>query len=150
MKYTTEITIDLTRDEFIKKLDNPDNMQHWMRGLLSHNMISGEPGHEGARMNMKFKRGKGEMEMVETIIKRNFPEEFHAAYDTKGVHNIQRNYFKEENGKTRWISESEFQFAGFGMKLIGFLMPGAFKKQSMKYAQDFKNFAEKGTSVTNS
>lgn len=150
MKYTTEITIDLKRDEFIKKLDNPDNMQHWMRGLLSHNMISGEPGHEGARMNMKFKRGKGEMEMVETIIKRNFPEEFHAAYDTKGVHNIQRNYFKEENGKTRWISESEFQFAGFGMKLIGFLMPRAFKKQSMKYAQDFKNFAEKGISVTNS
>jgi hypothetical protein len=34
------------------------------------------------------------------------------------------------------------------MKLIGFLMPGAFKKQSMKYAQDFKNFAEKGFSVT--
>jgi len=148
MKYTTEITIDLARDEFIKKLDNPDNMQHWMRGLLSHKLISGKPGHEGATMNMKFKRGKGEMEMVETILKRNFPEEFHATYDTKGVHNIQRNFFKEENGKTTWISESEFQFSGFGMKLISFLMPRAFKKQSMKYAQDFKNFAEKGISVT--
>jgi hypothetical protein len=148
MKYTTEITINLSRDEFIKKLDNPDNMKHWMRGLLDHKMISGKPSHEGATMNMKFKRGKGEMEMVETILKRNFPEKFHATYDTKEVHNMQRNFFKEENGKTKWVSESEFQFSGFGMKLIGFLMPGAFKKQSMKYAQDFKNFAEKGFSVT--
>ncbi|GMN11697.1 hypothetical protein MTsPCn9_28800 [Croceitalea sp. MTPC9] len=150
MKYTTEILINLPREEFIKKLDNPENMKHWMRGLLDHKMISGKPGEEGARMTMKFKRGKGEMEMVETIIKRNMPEEFHATYDTKGVHNIQKNYFKEEDGKTRWISESEFQFAGLGMKLIGFLMPRAFKKQSMKYAQDFKNFAENDISVTDS
>jgi len=46
------------------------------------------------------------------------------------------------------VSESEFEFAGFGMKLIGFLMPGAFKKQSLKYLTDFKDFAENGTSVS--
>jgi hypothetical protein len=33
------------------------------------------------------------------------------------------------------------------MKLIGWLMPGAFKKQSQKYLNDFKDFAENGTSV---
>ena len=48
-----------------------------------------------------------------------------------------------------WVSESEFQFQGFGMKLFGFLMPGAFKKQSQKYLNDFKNFVENGTSVAN-
>ncbi|MEM8509054.1 MAG: SRPBCC family protein [Bacteroidota bacterium] len=148
MKYTTEIVIDLPRDAFIQKLDNPDNMKHWMRGLLSHEMVSGEPGQEGARMTMRFKMGKREMEMVETIIKRNMPEEIHMTYDTKGVQNIQKNFFKEEDGKTRWISESEFQFDGLGMKIMAFLMPGAFKKQSRKYAEDFKNFAEKGISVT--
>ena len=148
MKYTTEVLIDLPLDEFIKKLDNPENMKHWMRGLVSYEHISGDPGTEGARMNMKFKMGKRNMEMVETILKRNMPEEFHATYDAKGVHNIQKNYFKEENGKTRWISESEFQFEGLGMKLMAFLMPGAFKKQSRKYADDFKNFAEKGISVS--
>lgn len=150
MKYTTEIIIDLPREEFIEKLDNPDNMKHWMRGLLDHQMVSGEPGQVGARMSMKFKRGKGEMDMIETIITRNFPEEFHATYDTKGVHNVQKNFFHDLDGKTKWISESEFQFDGLFMKLIAFLMPGAFKKQSMKYAQDFKNFAEKGISVLES
>jgi len=33
------------------------------------------------------------------------------------------------------------------MKLMGFIMPGAFKKQSAKSLSDFKAFAEKGISV---
>lgn len=148
MKYTTEIIIDLPREEFIKKLDNPENMKHWMRGLESYDLISGELGKEGARMNMKFKMGKRDLEMVETIIKRNFPEDFHTTYDSKGVHNIQKNHFLEVNdNQTKWVSESEFQFAGFGMKLISMIVPKMFKKQSMQYATDFKNFAENGVSV---
>lgn len=147
MKYTVEITIDLPRNEFLKILDNPENMKHWQRGLVSYELLSNEPIKEGAQMNLKYKMGKRELEMVETIIKRNLPEELHTTYDTKGVHNIQKNYFKEVEGKTKWISESEFQFSGFGMKLMGFLMPGAFKKQSIKYLEDFKAYAEHNTSV---
>lgn len=147
MKYTNEIVVDLSRDEFIQKMDDPENMKHWQRGLLGYEPLSQNPGQEGSRMCLSYKMGKREMEMVETIIKRNLPEEMHTTYDIKGVHNIQKNYFREENGKTRWISESEFQFSGLGMKLMGFLMPGTFKKQSLKYMEDFKTFAEKGISV---
>ncbi len=151
MKYTTEITIDLPRPEFIKKLDDPDNMKHWQRGLTDYKQISGNPGEEGAKMELHYKMGKREMVLVETIIKRNLPYEFHTTYDTKGVHNIQKNYFNDlDDNTTKWISESEFQFSGFMMKVMGFLMPGAFKKQSLKYLQDFKAFAEKGTSVSES
>nr|WP_299175760.1 SRPBCC family protein [uncultured Allomuricauda sp.] len=149
MKYTTEIVIDLPRDEFLKKLDEPENMKHWQRGLVNFELLSENPTQEGAQMRLQYKMGKREFDMVETILKRNLPEELHTTYDTKGVHNIQKNYFKEENGKTRWVSESEFQFSGFGMKVIAFLMPGAFKKQSYKYLEDFKAFAEQGTSVLN-
>ncbi|MBO0342700.1 MAG: SRPBCC family protein [Bacteroidota bacterium] len=150
MKYTTEIVVDVPREKFIKKMDDPDNMKHWQRGLIGYEQLSANPGQEGSRMSLSYEMGKRKMDMVETIIKRNLPEEIHMTYDTKGVHNIQKNYFKDENGSTRWISESEFQFSGLGMKLMGFLMPGAFKKQSLKYMQDFKAFAENGTSVLNS
>ena len=107
MKYTIEIIIDLPREEVIKKMDNPDNMKHWQRGLLDYEQISGTPGKEGAKMKLDYKMGKREMSMVETIIKNQFPSEFHATYDTKGVHNMQRNYFEEvgEN-KTKWISSN--------------------------------------------
>lgn len=148
MKYSEEITIALPRDQFIEKLDDPSNLKHWQEGLTGYRQISGKPGQEGAKMELQYTLGKRKLVLVETIIKRHFPHEFHATYDAKGVHNLQRNYFKDIDGKhTKWISESEFEFSGFFMKLMGLLMPGAFKKQSRKYLQDFKAFAEEGKSV---
>jgi|TARA_R110002020_G_scaffold199778_3_gene401537 hypothetical protein len=148
MKYTTEVIINKPRAEVIEKLDSAENMKHWQRGLTHYKDIQGTPGAEGAKMELHYKMGKRDMQLTETIQKRDFPNEFHATYDAKGVHNIQQNYFEEiDANTTRWRSESEFQFQGFGMKLMGFLMPGAFKKQSQKYLNDFKNFVENGTSV---
>lgn len=148
MKYTCEITINLPREKVIEKLDNADNMKHWQKGLLDYEILSGTPGEEGAKMRLDYQMGKRSISMVETITKRDFPREFNANYDTKGVHNIQLNHFDEVDSQTtKWTSESEFQFSSFGMKLMGWMMPGAFKKQSLKYLEDFKNFAERGISV---
>lgn len=148
MKYTCEITINLPREKVIEKLDNADNMKHWQKGLLDYEILSGTPGEEGAKMRLDYQMGKRSISMVETITKRDFPREFNANYDTKGVHNIQLNHFNEVDSQTtKWTSESEFQFSSFGMKLMGWMMPGAFKKQSLKYLEDFKNFAERGISV---
>ena len=150
MKYSTEITLDLPREDVIKKLDNPDNMKHWQRGLVSVEHLEGIPGKIGAKMKLKYVLGKRKMELIETITKSDFPNEFHANYDTKGVRNIQENYFEElSDGKTKWRTDVEFQFSSFMMKMMGFLMPSAFKKQSMAYLQDFKAFAENGDSVAN-
>ncbi|MBS9462657.1 SRPBCC family protein [Flagellimonas sp. 389] len=150
MKYTSEITVNLNRKAFLEKLNNPEDMKHWQRDLISYEHLSKNPGEEGAQMSMDYKMGKRGFKMVETIIKNNLPEELHSMYDTKGVQNIQKNYFSEIGGKTKWISENEFIFSGFGMKLIGLLMPGAFKKQSKQYMEDFKAFAENNISVLDS
>ena len=112
MRYTVEITVDVPRDEFIKKLDNPENMKHWQKGLLSYEQISGKPGSEGAQMGLSYQFGKRKMEMVETIIKNDMPNELHASYDTKGVQNIQKNYFEEVDGKTVWKSDNTFEVVG--------------------------------------
>ena len=151
MKYTTEIQVALPRTEFIEKFDSTENMKHWQKGLKAYKFLEGEPGQEGSQMELVYQMGKRELVMIETILKSNFPYEFHATYDAKGAHNIQKNYFKEiDEGNTLWISESEFQFSGFFMKLMGFLMPGAFKKQTLAYLQSFKAFAEEGISVMDS
>ena len=148
MKYSIDITIELPRDEVIKKMDNTDNMKHWQKGLVSTEHISGTPGDIGAKMLLNYKLGKREFNLIETITKNNFPEEFHATYNTKGMHNVQENFFEETpEAHTKWISKCEFVPSGFMMRVMIFLMPGAFKKQSMKYMVNFKNFAEKGTSV---
>ncbi|MEP2935000.1 MAG: SRPBCC family protein [Gilvibacter sp.] len=151
MKYTCQIIIDKPLEEVIDKLDNADNMKHWQKGLQSYSFVSGTPGQEGAKMDLEYQMGKRHVKMTETITKNNFPNEFHANYDAKGVHNIQENYFTQlPNGSTEWRSVSIFKFSNFGLKLFGWLMPGVFKKQSMSYLQDFKAFAENGTSVAES
>ena len=149
MKYTIETIIDLPRQEVINKLDSVDNIKHWQRGLVGVEHLSGTPGEVGAKMKLSYKFGKRQMDLVETITKRDFPAEFHATYDTKGMHNIQENFFEETpEGKTRWRTNSEFITSSFSLRLMTFLMPGAFKRQSKKYMSDFKNFAEKGVSVS--
>lgn len=151
MKYTTEVMIDLPRQKVLQLLDDPENMKHWQRGLQGYKMLSGNPGTEGAKMELHYKMGKREILMIETIIKQDLPDEWHATYDAKGVHNLQKNYFHDLDGKrTHWVSETTFEFSGLFMKLMGKLMPKAFKKQSQKYLEDFKAFAEQGTSVANS
>ncbi len=80
--------------------------------------------------------------MIETITKRNLPEEFTGTYEAKGVFNIAKNSFIPiDENKTKYVTEQEFQFSGF-MKLMGAVMPGAFKKQTLKYMKAFKEFAE--------
>lgn len=131
-------------------MDSTENMKHWQKGLISAEHISGIPGEFGAKMKLNYDFGKRKMELVETITKQNFPYEFHATYDTKGVINIQQNYFESTaNGYTKWICKNEFQPTTFAMNAMLFFMPKAFRKQTKTYMANFKNFAENGTSVHN-
>ena len=110
---------------------------------MSFDPISGEPGQPGAKSNMVFQMGKRRIEMVETITVRNLPDEFSGTYEAPGVWNEVQNHFAELGpDETRWTTHNEFRFKGF-MKVMGFLMPGMFRKQSYKYLQMFKTFAEK-------
>jgi hypothetical protein len=73
--------------------------------------------------------------------KSNLPEEFTATFEAKGVVNNQTTRFEKiDENNTRYISDNEFIFSGL-MKILS-LMPGVFKKQSMKYLEAFKEFAE--------
>ncbi|MCD6017364.1 MAG: superfamily protein [Bacteroidetes bacterium] len=142
MKYSSEIEINQPIDKVIALFDNADNMKKWMEGLQSFEHLSGTPGQVGAKSKLVFKMGKRELEMIETITVKDLPREFSGSYEAKGVFNIVKNKFIAlPDHRTRYVSEQEFQFKGF-MKLFGLLMPGAFKKQSMKYLTDFKQFAE--------
>ncbi|NRD22417.1 SRPBCC family protein [Winogradskyella litoriviva] len=148
MQYTTEILIKKPISEVIEKLDSSENLKHWQNGLVSTEHISGQPSELGATMKLSYSFGKRKMEIIETVTKQNFPYEYHASYTTKGVRNIQENYFKvTEENYTYWISKNEFQPTSFKMSAMLFFMPRAFKKQTKTYLTNFKNFVENGISV---
>lgn len=148
MKYTSEIIIELPLKECIRKLDNSDNMKFWQKGLMSYEYLSGVPGELGSKTELIYKIGKREMALIETITFNNLPHELQMTYDTKGLHNIQKNHFSTTSeGYTKWVCENEFLPTSFILRMMTLLMPGTFKKQSMKYLKDFKAFAENNTSV---
>ncbi|MEW5676969.1 SRPBCC family protein [Flavobacterium enshiense] len=144
MKYTCEIEINQPINKVIELFDNPENLPLWMEGLESFEHLSGQPGHPGAKSKLKFKMGKREMEMTETITTRNLPDDFSGYYEMDGVINhIKNSFVTVTENKTRYITENEFVFKkNLAMKIFAFLMPGMFKKQSMKYLESFKKFAE--------
>jgi hypothetical protein len=148
MQYVTSIAIDLPRTRVIELFDDADNLPKWQRGLLSFEPISGEPGSVGSRSRLVFQMGKRQMEMIETITRRDLPDAFDGTYDIEGTHNIVQNRFYEVGpNQTLWESHNVFEFGSWPMKLIGLVFPGMFKAQSMKYAEDFKAFAERGVVV---
>jgi carbon monoxide dehydrogenase subunit G len=144
MKYSLDIEINLPREKVIELFDNPDNLKQWQPGFISYKHLSGDAGKPGSKTKLLYKMGgRREVEMIETITVRNLPEEISGTYEAKGVWNHMQNTFAEtEKGTTIYTAESEFKLKGF-MKLMGILMPGAFKKQTYKYMKLFKEFAEK-------
>lgn len=88
--------------------------------------------------------GRGEMELLETVISRNLPEEFHGSYEGDFGKNYMYNYFNELDSKqTRWIAEIEYiEMKGFMMNVMKTLFPKTFQKQTQKWLNQFKTWAE--------
>lgn len=142
MKYTVSIEVDRPQKRVAELFNNPDHYSKWMQGLQKHEVVKGSFGKEGTISKFHFKMGKREMTMEEEVLKTDLPNEHTVSYKAGNVYNEVRNRFEEiSENKTRVYNDQLFQFKGF-MKLMGWFMPGAFKKQSMKYLVDFKNFVE--------
>lgn len=148
MQYTTKVLIEKPLQEVIRKLNSFENMKHWQDGLVSTEHISGTPGKFGSKLKLCYDYGSRKIELIETITKHNLPTELHATYSTKGMRNIQENYFEtSEDGFTYWISKNEFQPTSFSMNAMLFFMPTAFKKQTKTSMINFKRFVESGISL---
>ena len=158
MKYTVSIEIALPREEVVRLLADPAQMPKWLRGLVLHEPVSGEHGQVGTTSRVVMEAGNKQIECVETITRRE-PADLHGIPEGQVVHyereivgggmwNAARERFTHVGPETTlWESENEFRFDGLLMRLVGLLMPGAFRKQSRQHMQDFKDFAERGEDV---
>ncbi len=148
MKYSFDIVIEAPLDICAKKFNSTENMKHWQRGLVAVEHISGIPGEFGAKMKIFFKMGNRQLSLIETITHKNFPHEFHGIYAAENIDNHQENHFSATSGNhTKWTCTNEFIPLSFKMRLMLWLMPNTFKKQTLRYMRDFKSFAEKEISV---
>ena len=158
MKYTNSIEIALPREKVAQLLADPAHIPKWLRGLVLHEPVNGIHGQLGTKSRVVMQSGQRNIECTETITRRDpadlhgIPKESVVHFDREivgaGMWSVVRDRLTEASPETTlWESESEYRFSSLLMRLVGFLMPGSFHKQSQQHMQDFKAFAEQGKDV---
>ncbi|MDG1477707.1 MAG: SRPBCC family protein [Vicingaceae bacterium] len=144
LKYTCTIEINLPITKVIELWDNEIYFSKWQDGFQSIENIEGLAGRVGTKSKILLQQGKRKMELIETIITNNLPTDKKALYEHIHMTNTQTTRFESINkNKTLYISEVEYtKFNGFAPKLMAKLFPSMFKKQSQKWMNQFKVFAE--------
>lgn len=158
MRFIDSIEIGLGREDTLRLLSDPQYLPQWLRGLVSHDPVSGTYGEVGTVSRVVFRTGSTETEAVETVTARE-PADltglagedevyFEREVVAEGMRNITRDRLFEMNPRrTRWESESEYHFDALPMRLGAPLMRRMFQKQTRRHMQDFKAFAEQGVDV---
>ena len=142
MNYTLELQIKQPIDVVGELIGDPGLRQSWQPDLLGIEPVEGEPGKQGSTALLKYRMGKAVLEMKETIVENRLPHQFASTYEADKVWNLVVNDFEETAaGRTKWTFTSEFRCRGL-LKAMAFFMPGMFRKQSLKYMKQFKDFAE--------
>ena len=158
MKYTVSIEIALPLERVAQLLADPANIPKWLRGVILHEPLNGLHGQVGTKSRVVMETGQQKFEVIETITRRepadlrNIPKgsvvHFEREIVGEGMWSAARERLTEASPDTTlWVSENEYRFSGLLMRLVGLLMPGTFRKQSLQHMQDFKDFAEHGKDV---
>ncbi len=144
MKYTCSIDINLPLDNVVSLWENKAYFKEWQDGFQYIKLIKGEPNSVGTKSKILLQEGKRKIELIETILINNLPEEKKALYEHIHMTNTQTTRFKKlSENQTRYISEVEYtKFNGIIPKVMVKLFPGMFKKQSQKWMNQFKAFVE--------
>lgn len=144
MKFKCQVDINKPLDKVVKLWQDPDNLKYWQEGFQRIEHLSGTAGQEGAQSRIYFQSGKRDMELLETIMKNDLPDEFVGKYEHTHMVNTMTNRFEKlTDHSTRYTADIHYtQFNGIMPKLMSFLFPGMFRKQVQKWLDKFKEFVE--------
>ena len=144
MKFTCSVQINKPINEVVDLFDDTENLKYWQDGFLSTELISGKQGTVGARSKIRIRAGKSIIVLNETILVKNLPAEMTALYEHQQMDNTICNRFTStENNGTLWTAEINYtRLKGLFPRVMAALFPGMFKKQTQKWLDNFKLFAE--------
>ena len=100
--HTVCIDINLPRDKVVELFDSPDDLFKWQPGLQSFEHISGTPGEPGAKSKLVSLNGKRRIELIQTVTKRNLPDEFNGTYEWLLFQSLETQWLEPEH-LCHWI-----------------------------------------------
>lgn len=145
MKFTCTVHIKKPQQDVADFFANVDYLGEYQEGFQKKELISGEPWQDGAVSQLYYQNGKRKMELTETVLKNDLPNEFLAEYFHTHTENTMKSTFTVVSpNETRYDAEIHYtKFKGIVVKIMAFLFPSFFKKQVQKWLNNFKTFVEK-------
>lgn len=145
MKFTCTVTIHKPQQVVADFFADPTHLKEYQEGFQKKELLSGNAGEVGTVSKLYYQNGKRKMELEETIVKNDLPNEFLAEYFHTHTENTMRSTFTElSDTETRYDAEIHYtKFKGAIVKIMAFLFPSFFKKQVQKWLKNFKVFVEK-------
>lgn len=145
MRFTCKVEINAPREKVVEAFLDNEKQKQWQDGFIGKEQISGEPFQKNAVAMMKYKRGNGVMELKETILLNELPDEFSGLYEHKHMINTMTSRFTSIDGEKTLFEAKIHYMQTFGLmpKLMMKLFPGMMKKQTQKWLDQFKAAVEK-------
>ena len=143
MKFVCKVEINKPISEVVELWKNEGNFKYWQDGFIKIEHLN-EPDKVGSKSKILFEQNKRKMELIETITVLNLPSEKNAIYEHTHMTNTSTtNFIDLGNSRTEYTAEIEYtKFNGIIPKLMSKFFPGIFKKQTQKWLNQFKEFAE--------
>lgn len=144
MTFDCSILIQKPIDTILSLYTNDDNLKHWQDGFSSITLLEGNKGAVDAKSRFVYQQNKRTLELIETILVNNLPEEKLALYQHKHMENTMRTSFHSVDEQTTkmLVTITYTKFIGFLPKLMAKLFPNMFKKQVDTWLHNFKIFVE--------
>ena len=158
MKFNDSVEIGLPREEVLRLLLDPAHLSMWFRGLVMHEPLNGGHGEVGTAARVVFRRGTEEVDVTETIMRREPTNPSGISGETDviverefvadGMRGVIRDKISVMNPRrTRWERENEYRFDNLKMRLLAHVKRTEYQTQARQHMRDFKAFAEQGVDV---
>ncbi len=142
MEYNVDIVINAPRSRVMELFLDAENQQQWQPDLLEWELTSGTLNAPGSKMRLVHKMGRGQIDMVQTVIENRAPDFVSATYEADGVWNLVENTFEDRGDQTYWRVDTEFKCEGLMIRLMTIFAPWMFRRQTRSFMQMFKAFVE--------
>jgi uncharacterized membrane protein len=141
MTFSCSVEINANIDKVQSIFLDSSTLKYYQDGFKSKTVISGNEGSKGAKSKLVYEK----LELIETILNNDLPNEFLGLYEHKHMTNTMKVSFTSiANNRTLYTTEIEYtKFNGVLIKIMAKLFPRMFKKQVQKWLNQFKQYVER-------
>ncbi len=145
MKYTIELIINKPRGEVWQAFNDPENMKDWQTSLTAIELLNGIPGQPGAESKLMFEEKGRAYSLLEKIISCQPPESILQSYENQfSISTINNSFLEQEQNQTLWITETEYKFKTFLMKIMGPVYKKNLVARTRRDMERFREMVKKG------